>query len=145
MFILARAQHITYADSWVAHQCQVLCLLHEIVLFQSDCGILFMSQIVHEFWYSYAHPFQPSECSSTVQITHWPSTVHGRMCSLVTGKELGYSALKPEQLEVIMAFVGGREVFVVVLWLGSGKASATAARLPIVFVFTAGQRPCYIL
>ena len=33
---------------------------------------------------------------------------------MVTRKELGYSALKPEQLEVIMVFVGGREVFVVV-------------------------------
>ena len=33
---------------------------------------------------------------------------------MVTKKELGYSALKPEQLEVIMPFVGEREVFVVV-------------------------------
>ena len=32
---------------------------------------------------------------STVQITRWPSTVHGRKCSLVTRKELGYSPLKP--------------------------------------------------
>ena len=43
----------------------------------------------------------------------------------MTRNELEYSALKPEQLEVITAFVGGREVFVVVsLQLGSGKASA---------------------
>ena len=32
----------------------------------------------------------------------------------MTRKELGYSALKPEQLEVITAFVGRREVFAVV-------------------------------
>ena len=34
----------------------------------------------------------------------------------------GYSALKPEQLEVNIAFVGGRDVFVVVSQLGSGKS-----------------------
>ena len=51
-----------------------------------------------------------SQTHSTVQITRWPSTVHGRKCTLVTRKEFGYSALKPEQLEVITAFIGGREV-----------------------------------
>ena len=43
-----------------------VCLPHEIVWLQSDCSILFMSQIAHEFWYSYTHPFQPSACSSVI-------------------------------------------------------------------------------
>ena len=42
----------------------------------------------------------------------WPTDSGTRTPTL--SKPLGYSALKPEQLEVTMAFVGGREVFVVV-------------------------------
>ena len=45
---------------------------------------------------------------------HRLSTVHGKKCSLVTRKKLGYSALKLEQLEVITTFVGGRKVFAIV-------------------------------
>ena len=60
--------------------------------------------------------FQSSECNSVIvqSKSHADSTEHGRKCSLVARKELGYSGLKPEQLEVIMAFVGGGEVFAVV-------------------------------
>ena len=73
--------------------------------------------------------------------------MYGRKCSLVTRKELGYSALKPEKLEVITAFVASwkRSICDGLSRLGSGKASAPAACLPIVFDFTAGQTPCYIL
>ena len=38
-----------------------------------------------------------------------------RKCILVASEELGYSALKPEQSEVITAFVGWRDVFAVSL------------------------------
>ena len=65
---------------------------------------------------------QPSECSSVIvqSKSHADSTEHSRKCSL----ELGYSGLKPEQLEVITSFVGGREVLVTVVCLdclGLGK------------------------
>ena len=114
------AQHIACVDSWVARQYQVLCLPHEIVLLQSNSNIPFTSQIAHKFWYSYAHYFQPSECSLVIVLSKSRAdrplcTVYiYRKCGLVTRKELGYSVLKPEQLEVIMAFVGGREVSTVV-------------------------------
>ena len=42
----------------------------------------------------------------------WPMDSGTRTPTL--SKPLGYSALKPEQLEVTMAFIGGREVFAVV-------------------------------
>ena len=59
--------------------------------------------------------FQSSKCSSViVQSKSCADSTEHRKCSLVARKELGYSGLKPEQLEVITVFVGGREVFTIV-------------------------------
>ena len=54
----------------------------------------------------------------------------------------GYSALKPEQLEVNTAFVGGRDVFVVVSQLGLGK-KPLLRRLPIVFDLLLGKEQIF--
>ena len=44
-----------------------------------------------------------------------------RACILQAAGELGYSAMKPEQVEVALNFVGGRDVFAI-LPTGFGKS-----------------------
>ena len=61
--------------------------------------------------------FQAYECSSVMAQSklHADSTEHGRKCYFggQEGACLGTQAVKPEQLEVITAFVGGRDIFAV--------------------------------
>ena len=84
--------------------------------------------------------FQSSECSSVMAESKpcADSTEHGRKCSLVASKELGYSALKHKHLEVITVFVGGKDLFMVDSQLGSGN-SLWYGYLPIVFDLLLGK------
>ena len=84
------------------------------------------SLYAHEFKYFMPTASRLSECSSVMaQSNSCTDLSMGRKCVFVTSKELVWVlSIEPEQLlEVITAFVGGRDMSAVGPWLGVGKAS----------------------
>ena len=101
-----------HANSWVCVCPMKLCCSNQTVVFcichKSPTNLCTHTSIAFQL---------SEECSSVMaqSKSHVDSTEHGRKCIFVTNKELAWVlSIEPEQLELIKAFVGGRDAFAAV-------------------------------